>query len=872
MRTHFLICRRLSLWALALLAAAPLAAQPALTGPELYADVPSRVSAGLYQGPSATAVDATGHLLVVWVEGLEKPRLRGRVFDASGRPVRPAFTLAPGVAFVSPVLAPAAQEGFLLAWRTWEWNGHSALTRLFVRRLSASGRPRSAGIEIRQVTAASQDVQFASTQVAAASDGSFVVVWSETDRHTQLDNLFFRRFDAAGRPLANAAPLPLDGGHERGDSLSLDVRADGEIRVAWAVSLRRFDSNGVPLAPAVKLLPSDEGSSVTFGPDGGWLAFGISSLRAFAPDGTPFPEHPADLPYPYLVAAERGGTFLISSYPGESRTCILTGFQVNADGTPRGPVGCLTNPSDIADFTAFPYFSVTGTVEGGFVLFWSQAERNGEPAYASWRLYGQHLASAGPGTLQIERARSAVAESTAEPMTLQILRRDGTAGTVSVDYELSGAAAGNGTVTFPDGDSTPRAISIPVADDDIPGNDRVVHVALSHPTGGAVLGLPREAVVEVRDDDEPSPLLARAGPLLYIAGNTDDQLSAPGLAVLPRGGIEVAWGDDFRERYTTPEVHIFSVRSQRFDAAANPTAAFVQPLGVVPGWTRLAMHPAGDFMVFWQTGADWRVPAEGTAGFSQRFNARGEAAGPIIPLRFPVAGAAPLPDMRFVAVGRDGDAAQEGLFLHVLSGQGRDHRPPVTVSRDPLQPGAPAAVATDHAGRAVVVWAVAPTGAAPAGIFARRFDASGSPLGPPFRVNQEAGNDLAPSVAADAQGNFAVAWQRSWDGSGTGIYARSFNAAGAPLSDEIPVNSTTEGDQTAPSVALTGDGRFAVLWLSPSAVNGQLFTSSGKRLGSEARITRPFGAPTVVWSDRGFFMALFFNPSFLSARRLPLNP
>jgi hypothetical protein len=170
----------------------------------------------------------------------------------------------------------------------------------------------------------------------------------------------------------------------------------------------------------------------------------------------------------------------------------------------------------------------------------------------------------------------------------------------------------------------------------------------------------------------------------------------------------------------------------------------------------------------------------------------------------------------------------------------------------------------------VVAWSVAPTGAGPAGIFARRFDALGIPLGPAFRVSRWTGHDVAPSVAADRYGNFVVAWRRGWDD----IYARSFSAAGTPLTDEIPVKSSQEWSLAAPSVALTGDGRFAVLWQSPSAgVVGQLFAGDGRRLGGTALISDgEWGsAPVVAWSDQGFFVTAYeWTNRGIAARRLPL--
>lgn len=858
--------------AAALLAGSPLLAQPALTGPEVFLGPANQMAdlAGM-----ATATETTGRVLVVWIESLRgQNRLHGRVFGASGRPEQPAFTLDTGEhPVVDATLAPAAPNGFLLTWRSSEKIGQAERLWFFARRLSPLGRPRGEVIQIRDSLLTLRGFPtVGSVRTASAPDGSFVAIWDETRRSTRRTDVLFRRFDAAGRPVAKPALLPTEGANRERAVSALAVLDDGEIRIAWrsrtagaersTLWARRFNRSVTPLAAPVRLLPDRPyawDSSVAFGPDGGCLAAWGDRARAFAPDGTPLsaPQATASFWRPQ-VTAERGGTFLVSAG--------TIGLQLEAGGTPRGPVGLLAPPSAGDEVYGA---SITGTADGGFALFWSERGRNGKPGRP--RLFSQFLATASPGTLQIERARSTVPENASGPLELRILRRDGTAGTVSVRVQRTGAAAGGQTVTFPDGDSTPRTVSIPVSDDAIPGNDRLVRVALLRPTGGAGLGLPRRAVVEVRDDDKPSPLLAQAGPRIEVAygDGRDTHLWEPDLAVGPGGGFEVVWGYTFRHRYTDPLRYNYAVQGQRFDAAALPLTAFDNSSGD-PERIRVAMHPAGDFLVCWE---------DGDLGFSQRFDALGAAAGPEIYLRFPADDVAPLPNGSFVAVGRGQDAAGEGLFLLFLSTDTVELLPPVPVTREVLEPGSAATVATDAAGRSLVVWSAAPTGDGPAGLFARRFDALGAPLGPVLRVSQWEGHDVAPSVAMDPRGNFAVTWQRSWDGDGTGVYARVFNAAGAPLGEEIPVNSSREGNQEAPSVALTGDGRFAVLWqTSPvvafweSQVVGQLFARDETRLGSEAQIEPAGYVPVVAWSDQGFFVTAYvWGDASIAARRLPLG-
>ena len=62
-------------------------------------------------------------------------------------------------------------------------------------------------------------------------------------------------------------------------------------------------------------------------------------------------------------------------------------------------------------------------------------------------------------------------------------------------------------------------------------------------------------------------------------------------------------------------------------------------------------------------------------------------------------------------------------------------------------------------------------------------------------------NQNAATLAHDASGNTVVAWQSRRQQEGTyGIYARRFDALGTPLGGEVCVNSTTRNMQMQPAV------------------------------------------------------------------------
>jgi hypothetical protein len=74
----------------------------------------------------------------------------------------------------------------------------------------------------------------------------------------------------------------------------------------------------------------------------------------------------------------------------------------------------------------------------------------------------------------------------------------------------------------------------------------------------------------------------------------------------------------------------------------------------------------------------------------------------------------------------------------------------------------------------------------------------------------------AVDTAADRDGAFVAVWESlGQDGDGSGIYARRFLADFTPReAGEFRVNTTTLGEQRAPSVAMAPDGSYLVAWQS----------------------------------------------------------
>jgi len=126
-------------------------------------------------------------------------------------------------------------------------------------------------------------------------------------------------------------------------------------------------------------------------------------------------------------------------------------------------------------------------------------------------------------------------------------------------------------------------------------------------------------------------------------------------------------------------------------------------------------------------------------------------------------------------------------------------------------------------------------------VVAHRFDAFGTPLGSRFRVNSTTSNDqTVPDATTLEDGSVVVAWQSvGQDGSGDGVYAQRFDAAGQTVGGEFRINLTTANSQVTPAVSALADGGFVATWGSflqdgnGWGVFGQRFTADGQRAGPE---------------------------------------
>ena len=87
-------------------------------------------------------------------------------------------------------------------------------------------------------------------------------------------------------------------------------------------------------------------------------------------------------------------------------------------------------------------------------------------------------------------------------------------------------------------------------------------------------------------------------------------------------------------------------------------------------------------------------------------------------------------------------------------------------------------------------------------------------LGGEFRVNSTTdGDQQYPSVAMDEVGNFFITWSSNQEGNtGWGIYGRQYLADGRCLGEEIRIETSSHKDQSHSTVELDDYGRAVVVW------------------------------------------------------------
>jgi hypothetical protein len=279
---------------------------------------------------------------------------------------------------------------------------------------------------------------------------------------------------------------------------------------------------------------------------------------------------------------------------------------------------------------------------------------------------------------------------------------------------------------------------------------------------------------------------------------TTGMQTSPDVALAAAGGFVVVWRS---EGSFGSDSDTFSIQARRYAANGGPLGDQFQVNTYTTGGSgvpRVASDAAGAFVVVWENGGSGGSDHSSYSIQARRYAADGTPQGDQFQVNTYTMG---------VQYGPDVAAADDGRFVVVWTSDG--------------------SAGSDQSGRS---------------IHAQRFAANGSFQSAELQVNSyTTGNQNRPAVACDSARNFVVAWDSEGSqGSDTSLHsiqARRYAANGGVQGGQFQVNTYTTGDQAWPSVAADADRDFAVVWYSEGS------TRDGSGRSVQSRWYAPDGTP-----------------------------
>ena len=137
------------------------------------------------------------------------------------------------------------------------------------------------------------------------------------------------------------------------------------------------------------------------------------------------------------------------------------------------------------------------------------------------------------------------------------------------------------TVSFANGDTASKTVSIPIINDGAVEPSETVNLALSNPTGGATVGTPGSAVLTIVDDDSTSPAItvtpttiARGSSVTAAWSGIPGPTTSDWMALYVPGTPHTSYIDWF---------YVSCTKTQGSSPAASGSCAFPIPASVAAG-------------------------------------------------------------------------------------------------------------------------------------------------------------------------------------------------------------------------------------------------------------------------------------------------
>jgi Ca2+-binding RTX toxin-like protein len=762
-------------------------------------------------------------------DGMFDSEIRAQIFEADGTPVGAEFTVNsadPGDQ-TNAVVARLAGGGFVIAWEDREFGSDTSGSAIRYRVYAADGTPL--GPDRLANTTISQDQSEPS--IAGLEGGGFVITWtdySQTGDDTSGTALRGQLFDAEGDPTGSEF-LVNTVTHRGQTGSSVVAQSGGGFAVVWEDGSPQGTWNGMvsreDLGSDIAIQIFDS-SANKVGPQRvvddmvppAFYVFGESPVRITAQDA--------------VAVVLEGGAIAVAwrdAYDGYVKTRLL-----NSDGTPSTAV------FNVGDWTGafLPPPAIVALAGGGYAVSWTtngDGPPDGSGSGIATRVFGadgspqgvEFQANSTTAGAQLGSAMLAFADGgflvawqdeTGTDLAAQRFRED--SGAIS-DIALSVPSISKAAI---------ENVQAAILSADGALNAPFTYQLLNDPTGAFRIEGDRLVVADTArlfafgseqatigfratdsngnsfDETIVIPLTAAPASAVFVAGaetavttpSAQSTAQTPEILALPDGGYFLTWVE-----IGTPQTS-YDVKGQFFEADGTAGAQLV--IGSTAGSqfeSSAILLENGNLVV------TWSGPAQASS-----------TAGTMI-------------DIRGQILSSTGAAIGPEFLVNTVTAQNQTRPVPLALAD----------------GGFLVTWADASgSDSSGLGIKAQFFTETGAKAGAEFLVNMTtAGAQTTPYAAQLANGSIVIAWSDAsatgGDSSGTAIRARVYSASG--VSNEILVNTTTLYNQLTPVVTALADGRFVVVWgdtsegtgstgtFDPADIRGQVFDSSGNKIGGE---------------------------------------
>ena len=301
----------------------------------------------------------------------------------------------------------------------------------------------------------------------------------------------------------------------------------------------------------------------------------------------------------------------------------------------------------------------------------------------------------------------------------------------------------------------------------------------------------------------------------YTAGNQYD----PAVAMDASGNFVITWTSNVKHGDWR------GIYGQRYDSSGNMIGSEFRVNTFWAGLkdrSDVAMDAAGNFIVTWssqnQDGDGWGV-------YARRYDSAGTPAGPEFQVNTRTAGQqggssiAIDGDGNFVIAWAE-SSPENGWGIHArrFDGSGSPAGPEFEVRTYPAEDRHHhrTSIAMSPDGSAVIAWAGHDQDDAWWGVYGQMYNSYGTRVGPVFKVNTHTtGTQFRPAVAMANSGGFVVTWTSiSPEGSDWGVYAQRYDITGTAVGPEFKVNTFTTKTHSNPSAAIDANGSLVVAWTS----------------------------------------------------------